>query len=254
MFSDGADADRATALRLVRDLNAGAGRAADVILFGDSITAGLARGAGGQAWAAAFRGVHAVPLGVRSATVEQLAWRMLRGGELPKRVPRVAVFFIGARAVAGPRIRCRVHRRACGPPPGSAAPAHPLTRPHPPCIHPPRTSSLITGVNNLLQGLNAPSEHLDWLLQWAQAAWPGTRLAVVALTPYAGARWPNNQLRAATNAAYRALAQRRAARFIECGQGWRPTDGGMYTDGLHLTAAGNRQLVACLRAGVAPLL
>lgn len=85
------------------------------------------------------------------------------------------------------------------------------------------------------------------LLQWAQAAWPDTQLAVVGITPFAGPRWPNNHLRGPTNAAYRSMAQRRGARFIDC----RPTG---FTDGLHLTAGGNRQLVACLKAGVAPLL
>lgn len=73
IFSAGHKPDRDAALRLVRSLNAGAGRSADVIMFGDSLTASMARGAGAQAWASAFRGLNAVPLGVRSATVEQLA-------------------------------------------------------------------------------------------------------------------------------------------------------------------------------------
>lgn len=112
-FSNGYKPDRDAALRLVKSLNGGAGRSADMILWGDSLTAGLARGSGAQAWASAFRGLTAVPLGVRSATVEQLAWRLFRGGEMPKRAPRVAVFFIGAVPAAIPVYRA--YGSACTP-------------------------------------------------------------------------------------------------------------------------------------------
>ena len=73
-------------------LNANASRRADVLVYGDSLTVGMGRNR--KAWAI-FNGRDALPLGMTGSTVEQLAWRVLEGGERPAVPPRAAVFFIG---------------------------------------------------------------------------------------------------------------------------------------------------------------
>ncbi len=78
----------------VAALNANASRRADVLVYGDSLTVGMGRNK--KAWAV-FNGMDALPLGMTGSTVEQLAWRLLRGGERPAVPPRAAVFFIGVR-------------------------------------------------------------------------------------------------------------------------------------------------------------
>lgn len=93
----GAPADRKTSQNLVTALNKNTKRRLDVLLWGDSLTAGLARNTGDKLWKAAFKGVDAMPLGMRGSSVEQLAWRIFKGGEMPKRAPKVVVLFIGER-------------------------------------------------------------------------------------------------------------------------------------------------------------
>lgn len=70
-------------------------------------------------------------------------------------------------------------------------------------------------MNNLIQGKGSPAERLEWLLQWAQARWPGTRFGVVALTPN---NWDNAHLVGPTNKQFSALAKRQGAAFTECCQ------------------------------------
>lgn len=81
----------------VAALNANASRRADVLVYGDSLTVGMGRNR--KAWAV-LNGMDALPLGMTGSTVEQLAWRLLQGGERPAVPPRAAVFFIGVRRVA----------------------------------------------------------------------------------------------------------------------------------------------------------
>lgn len=106
-------------------------------------------------------------------------------------------------------------------------------------------------MNNLLRSETPPAERVEWLVQWTKAAWPGVKVAVMALTPH---NWEQAEQVGPTNALLQEAAKRQGAAFIQCGQTWRPADKTLFTDGLHFTAAGNKQLVACLRAGVKPLL
>ncbi|PSC69312.1 hypothetical protein C2E20_7167 [Micractinium conductrix] len=163
--------DHEIAKQTVRQLNRQRRRVPDLVQFGDSLTSGFIQGGGAKLWARAFKGLDAVPLGMRGSSVEQLAWRVLRSGELHARAPRLAVFYIG--------------------------------------------------VNNLIRAEKPPAERLEWLLTWAQAAWPDTKLAVVELTPY---NWDNARQLGATNRQYRDLAARQGAAVIECGQKVAPND------------------------------
>jgi len=117
------------------------GRRLDVVLYGDSLTAELAR-TSSAAWDTAFAGLDTLALGACSSSVANLAWRILEGGERPSQAPKVVAFLIG--------------------------------------------------INNVWKGLEPPAPHLDWLVGWARAAWPGTQVGdkqqVMAAWP--GQPWP----------------------------------------------------------------
>ncbi|PRW20340.1 GDSL-like lipase acylhydrolase domain containing [Chlorella sorokiniana] len=144
-------------------LNANSSRRADVLVYGDSLTVGMGRNK--KAWAI-FNGMDALPLGMTGSSVEQLAWRVLEGGEQPAVPPRVAVFFVG--------------------------------------------------VNNLVHDVPGGVPHLEWLLQWAQSAWPDTQIAFMKLLPSGKVDV------APTNAACEELAAQLGLPLIECGQASGP--------------------------------
>lgn len=108
----------------------------------------------------------------------------------------------------------------------------------------PRVMVFNIGVNNLIWGnFDAAVGHLEDLMKWCRAAYPSTRLVLMALLP---------ALRqfgdvGAANAKYRALAQRLGVRFADCGRGLDPADKSLYSDGLHPTAKGHDAVLACLR-------
>ena len=87
-------ADHERCVEAVSELNA-AGTRADLLLYGDSLTAALAKNQ--EAWRESFGGLVALPLGMKGSTVEQLTWRLVEGGEQPALPPRAAVFLIGVR-------------------------------------------------------------------------------------------------------------------------------------------------------------
>lgn len=81
----------------------------------------------------------------------------------------------------------------------------------------PSAFTTAAGVNNLLRDEAPPAARLEWLVQWAKLAWPGSRVGVVALTPYSnGPRWQHTELVAPTNAQYQQLVARQGVRFIDC--------------------------------------
>jgi hypothetical protein len=77
------------------------GQRPDLIMWGDSLTA-LSAFDSPAPWAAHFGdlaaaagGGGALPLGVNGSTIENLAWRIVQGGERPAAPPRVAVLLVG---------------------------------------------------------------------------------------------------------------------------------------------------------------
>jgi hypothetical protein len=77
------------------------GQRPDLIMWGDSLTA-LSAFDSPAPWAAHFGdlaaaavGGGALPLGVNGSTVENLAWRIVLGGERPAAPPRVAALLVG---------------------------------------------------------------------------------------------------------------------------------------------------------------
>lgn len=66
----------------------------DVVMLGDSITAHAAS-LYPDAWADAFEGLDALPLGGYGNSVHKLAWRLLFGGEKLALAPRVVIVNIG---------------------------------------------------------------------------------------------------------------------------------------------------------------
>lgn len=68
--------------------------ALDFVLYGDSITAVLATRKPAL-WKKYFGHVSSLALGVGGSTVENLAWRLWKGGEAPAVAPRAAAFLIG---------------------------------------------------------------------------------------------------------------------------------------------------------------
>lgn len=94
---------REAALAAVREFNNDPSRTLDVLQLGDSLTAPfLRKQEGAGIWARHMDGLDALPLGVGGSSVEQLAWRLFYGGEMPARAPRSVVFFIGEqRSFAG---------------------------------------------------------------------------------------------------------------------------------------------------------
>lgn len=79
--------------RLVRAANA-AGTQYDFVLYGDSITRNMVDKAPGV-WAKFFGHLKAAPLGVGGHTVEELSYRLAKGGEVLKPAPKVVAVLIG---------------------------------------------------------------------------------------------------------------------------------------------------------------
>ena len=78
--------------KLVAEVNR-ANRRLDFVMYGDSITAFHIRDP--SVWKKYFGGLDAAPLAMGGSTTDELAWRMMVGGEKPKRAPRVITFLIG---------------------------------------------------------------------------------------------------------------------------------------------------------------
>ncbi|EFN59646.1 hypothetical protein CHLNCDRAFT_133124 [Chlorella variabilis] len=71
-----------------------AGQHYDLILYGDSNTANMLP-TRSRVWDPHFKGLVADPLGMGGSSVEELAWRIVYGGEAPRPPPRVAVILVG---------------------------------------------------------------------------------------------------------------------------------------------------------------
>jgi lysophospholipase L1-like esterase len=67
----------------------------DFVLFGDSITSRINESGDCFAVFRKYFGQNAAALGVGGDKVEDLAWRVMRGGEKPRRDPRVVALMIG---------------------------------------------------------------------------------------------------------------------------------------------------------------
>lgn len=179
-----------------------AGERYDVVVYGDSITAGLrALLRDRRARAAAFdpffgRDVRFGAFGCPGNVAEDLAWRLTEGGERPRLDPRVVAFWIGT--------------------------------------------------NNLTRGMR-PAERLDWLLRWARAEMPASRVVVLGLLPRTTIDV------GPSNAEYEDLCRRRGATFVRCGEDLDPL-GPLYVDGLHVNAGGYARVLRCLGARLKPLL
>lgn len=85
----------------VRDTEAAnrQGRTFDVVVYGDSITAGI-RDLSNMAWSKImftpfFSGLDVAAFGAPGNVVEDLAWRLMSGKERPRKDPRVVVLWIG---------------------------------------------------------------------------------------------------------------------------------------------------------------
>jgi lysophospholipase L1-like esterase len=124
--------------------------------------------------------------------------------------------------------------------------AHRITRGDERLARAPRAAVFNIGVNNLIWAPDAMPEattRLSELLRWMKAAYPSTTLVLMALLPAS----PKFTTRiAATNRAYRAMADRLGVTFVDCGAGMDPSDTRLYSDGLHPTAAGHAKVLACL--------
>jgi hypothetical protein len=78
--------------KVVAEVNR-ANRRLDFVMYGDSITAFHINDP--SVWKKHFGGLDAAPLAMGGSTTDELAWRMMVGGEKPKRDPRVIAFLIG---------------------------------------------------------------------------------------------------------------------------------------------------------------
>ena len=116
--------------------------------------------------------------------------------------------------------RARRARCACA----TAATANALPRPHA------RTHA---GLNNMQAGQKAVEilRKLDYLLAWAQAAWPHTKIMLVSLLP--NAKYNTGAL----NKQYVALAAKRRLAWALCGQDINARDKAQLYDGTHPTVA-----------------
>ena len=84
----------------VRKINQ-SGKRADVLLFGDSITAwnkpmNLSKLAGSRnVWEKNFGDLVAEPLGIPGDRIDDVVWRLALGDEMPVLDPKVIIFFVG---------------------------------------------------------------------------------------------------------------------------------------------------------------
>jgi len=88
---------------------------------------------------------------------------------------------------------------------------------------------------------------VDWLLTWLRAAMPTAKLAILAMTP--------SQFTDVTagNKGFRKLTQTKKhsdVMFIDCNAGLDPRSSKLYRDGTHLTDAGQRMVLKCLKKAV----
>ncbi|KAI7838311.1 hypothetical protein COHA_007880 [Chlorella ohadii] len=180
----------------------GVGKAYDLVLWGDSLTADM-RDWRADAWDDFFPPgeLLAQPLGMGGSTVQELAARIIKDGERPDIDPKAIVLWVGTNNVKQPNAK------------------------------------------------NAnPADKLDWLIQWLQHNMPNTKLAVSGLIP--------NDAKdvGPTNEEYKAMAEARGVLFFDCTEGLDPSDKEQYEDGTHLTRAGQRVWLECMRPAVQPLL
>lgn len=89
---EGPAKEHETNKKLVAEVNRG-NRRLDFVMYGDSITAFHIKDP--SVWKKYFGGLDAAPLAMGGSTTDELAWRMMVGGEQPKRAPRVVAFLIG---------------------------------------------------------------------------------------------------------------------------------------------------------------
>ena len=89
---DNAAQEHETNKKLVAQVNR-TNRRLDFVMYGDSITAFHIHYP--SVWKKHFGGLDAAPLAMGGSTTDELAWRMMVGGEKPKRAPRVVAFMIG---------------------------------------------------------------------------------------------------------------------------------------------------------------
>ena len=90
----------------------------------------------------------------------------------------------------------------------------------------PKTVAFLIGLNDLYyNGGVAPSNlssHMEWVVDWAKAKWPSSRLAVMALLPTSIGNVTG------TNVAYAGIAKRAGALFVDCSSGMKLSDSALY--------------------------
>ena len=91
----------------------------DFVQYGDSLTRFLQSQGKEDGWAYIFSGMQAAAYGVPGHGIEDLTWRLMKGGELPAKPPRVLTLLIGCvcRSESCPLpAQCTLHGRAasCG--------------------------------------------------------------------------------------------------------------------------------------------
>lgn len=112
----------------------------------------------------------------------------------------------------------------------------------------PKVLVLLIGTNNLNFKKLPVEDKMEWLLQWLQRTMPDTKVVLMGLLP--STLYDTRP----TNAKYEALAARYGAVYAPCGLKMNPADRSLFSDGLHPTAIGYANALACLKTYVAKLL
>jgi lysophospholipase L1-like esterase len=112
--------------------------------------------------------------------------------------------------------------------------------------HPPKCIAVLIGTNNVRGDptFSRTSRRVEELLRWLRAAYPSTKLVLMALLPTVY----HDTSRA--NALYRNVASRLDVTFVGCGQQLNPRDKTAFRDGIHPAAAGHDAVLRCLRQAV----
>lgn len=112
----------------------------------------------------------------------------------------------------------------------------------------PRVFVSAIGVVNCMKG-SFPAQRYEEFVRWVRRAYPSTKIVLLAILPTTKAPGV-----AAANRMVRQVASQTGSTFVECGQTMDPRDPRLFSDELHLTAAGHDVVLSCLSKVVARLL
>lgn len=113
----------------------------------------------------------------------------------------------------------------------------------------PRVVALLIGTNNVNAKMKIPEleSKLDYVLSWWAAAYPKTKVILMALLPSI------DYSVAAANVRYRALAAKRRVTYKDCGGVIDAQDPAILYDGTHPTPSAMELLLRCLAPTVGAL-